>query len=161
MTRSFRPIVFVFLIAFFCVMEGCYKSNRLKGLVPGHGVVIHEEKPLSEAQITFHPKTGTESLRGAYAETDANGRFKLSTLHPQDGIEPGAYVVTVEKTEKRAKMDPETALKITAGEIRGPDSLTEKPPKSLIDPRFADRETSGIEIEIDRKGNKSIEIRLE
>ena len=149
----------LFLACPLLAVTGCGSKGQLAGLVPGHGIVLYDDAPLASASLTFHPINKDGTLRGASAVTDENGKFKLMTLNPGDGIEPGEYVVTVLKTERPPPVDEETLRKAMSGLIPPPPQ--DKTIKHLINLKYADAKTSGINVTIGPKGNKSLEIRLE
>ncbi|MEX2173854.1 MAG: hypothetical protein WD872_05790 [Pirellulaceae bacterium] len=61
---------------------------------PVHGKVTYNGKPVSQAQLVFHPKfTGPNWL--PVGVTDSAGAFAASTKVPGDGMLPGRYKVTV------------------------------------------------------------------
>ena len=154
-----RAIVILFLTCITLSIIGCGSKGRLSGLVPGHGVVHYENAPLTAASITFHPVKNDGAMRGASALTDENGYFKLMTLNPNDGIAPGEYVVTVMKSELPPPLDPEIMQKMMDGLI--PPAPPETAIKHLVNPKYADAKTSGINVTIGSKGDKKIELRLE
>jgi hypothetical protein len=81
-----RCIVVVGCSAALC---GCGAS----GPVSVKGVVTVDGKPLSGAGISFIPVGG--SGRPAFAATDDQGRYTLTTHSPNDGAMPGEYTVTI------------------------------------------------------------------
>jgi len=87
---TFLPFILLVLIV---VFSGCGKS-AISGLVPLEGTVTYKGEPLADAKLYFSPISGG---RGAYATTDASGKFKATTLAPGDGILKGQYKVSVSK----------------------------------------------------------------
>lgn len=63
-----------------------------RGTVPVEGVVTFEGKPLTNAKVVFNTPDGSGIATG---QTDAQGKFQLSTYDPGDGAFPGNYVVTI------------------------------------------------------------------
>ncbi|MCL2743463.1 MAG: carboxypeptidase-like regulatory domain-containing protein [Planctomycetaceae bacterium] len=137
-------------------MSGCGTSANLSGLVPGQGTVFYEGAPLAGATVTFHPVQQSEIERAASAITDSNGQFKLMTLQPNDGVLPGEYTVTVLKM-KTPEIDAETQRKIMYGELPPQPQL---PPEHLVNVKYTDVKTSGINFTVGPKGDKNIEVRL-
>jgi hypothetical protein len=78
------------------VFVGCGGGGKVPGLVQLEGIVTYQGEPLADARINFHP---TDEGRGAYASTDASGRFRATTIDPDDGIVKGQYRVTISKYE--------------------------------------------------------------
>jgi len=60
--------------------------------------VNHGGATVADATVTFHPKD--PNGRAAFGMTDASGQATLTTFPdtPGDGVLPGEYTVTVEKT---------------------------------------------------------------
>ncbi|MCL2117157.1 MAG: carboxypeptidase-like regulatory domain-containing protein [Planctomycetaceae bacterium] len=138
---------------------GCGSKGQLSGLVPGHGVVFYDDTPLASATVSFTPTQENGTTRGASATTDEKGAFQLMTLNRNDGVQPGEYVVTVTKVERPPPVDEETLRKAMSGEIPAPPLDTKI--KHLINPKYADAKTSGVNVTIGPKGDQQIEIRLE
>ena len=65
--------------------------------VPVRGEVRLDGVPLSGALVSFEPVEAGK--RGAYGTTDAQGRFALQSLNPEDGAFPGDYIVLVRLQE--------------------------------------------------------------
>lgn len=156
---KYSTIVILLLTCVLVPVTGCGSKGQLSGLVPGQGVVFYDDAPLASATISFTPVQQGGTARGASASTDENGVFQLMTLNRNDGVQPGEYAVTVTKTEKPTPVDEETARKMMSGEIPAPP--LDKTVKHLINPKYADEKTSGINLTIGPKGDKKIEIRLE
>ncbi|MDR0521592.1 MAG: DUF4198 domain-containing protein [Planctomycetaceae bacterium] len=132
----------IFFVLFFI---GCSPSTRLSGLVPAEGVVLHNGSPVSGATVSFIPLGET---RSAVAVTDANGRFKMMTLHPADGIMAGGYVITLSKTEE------------IGGGKRDEDSAAEPLIVQHLPVKYAERETTNLRITVSAKGDRNIRLEL-
>lgn len=156
--KKTKLLIFTVTLALIC-QAGCRSKSQLPGLVPAEGTVVYNGEPLAGASVTFHPVVKDADLRGASTITDQNGKFKLMTLNPGDGIAPGDYVVTVVKSERPAPPDEETARKMMSGLI--PPPPLEKTVKHLINPKYAGEKTSDVTVTIGPKGDKKIEIRLD
>ena len=87
-SRSPLPAAMIMLMV--ALEAGCGPSRP--ALLPAEGVVTLDGEPLANAALVFQPKAGG---RPASARTDANGRFKMGTYTPQDGVLPGEHAVTV------------------------------------------------------------------
>jgi hypothetical protein len=78
---------------------GC-SSDR----VPLHSVrgqILYNNRPVARAMVIFHPLGEyPEKLPRPIAYTDAEGRFRMTTDRPGDGVPAGEYAVTVELREK-------------------------------------------------------------
>lgn len=81
---------------------GCGGSDRPE-TIPATGVVTYQGQPVEGAQVMF---TAT-AARPASAVTDAEGRFKLFTFVPGDGVVEGGHQVVITKTERVAGEDPQ------------------------------------------------------
>lgn len=137
---------------------GCGKSG-LPGLVSGKGIVLYDGQPLADANVTFIPAAGSQGMRGASATTDQSGQFTLMTLNPEDGVQPGDYIVTVAKTKRPPKFDEEAGRKFMRGEGPPPPPSSGKI-EHEISPKYFSKETSGLKITIGPKGDKNIKLDL-
>jgi hypothetical protein len=84
-------------IAVACVIVGC--SSPKKGPIchPVHGKVTSKGKPLAEAMVLLHRKSGdVEGNQKPMAIARADGAFDLTTYRPGDGAPLGEYTITVE-----------------------------------------------------------------
>jgi hypothetical protein len=84
---------------------GC---NRDRASVVGT-VTTHNGQPLDGARITVR---SNETGNWATAVTDSQGRFRLGTVSPGDGIPAGEYYATL--IEERGDWDHPTAPRIHA-----------------------------------------------
>lgn len=147
---------FVLLIFSMLISVGCDKTPRLKGLVNASGTIVHNDQPVEGALIMFMPAPGSPAQnRAASATTDQNGKFSLMTMYPDDGAFPGKYRVIVSKTQASGG----EAIKVSEGEP--PKFKDDRTTVDYLPRKYKDPESSGIEITIPDKGDKSIEIRLE
>jgi hypothetical protein len=124
----------------------------LSGLVPARGKVTLNDKPVEGATVSFVPQGQS---RSAVATTDANGNFKMMTLNPGDGAEPGEYKVVVSKTETiEPKVDPRAYQD---------KSDIPFPPTEIIyylPQKYSETETTDLTITLSSKGDKNIEFKL-
>jgi len=74
-------------------LSGCDRG-KVPGLVKYEGTVTYNGEPLAEAMLSFSPTSGG---RTAYAMTNAEGQFKVTTIDPDDGIVKGQYKVSASK----------------------------------------------------------------
>ena len=75
--------------------------------VPAGGTVTYKGQPVEGATVTFVPNVPfvpgeTSDVKSATAQTDAEGKFQLTTFEAGDGAVPGEYKVTVVKREQVA-----------------------------------------------------------
>jgi len=80
------------------VFAGCGQSET----VPVTGTVLLNGQPATEAEVLFTPSKG----RMASGQTDAAGKFTLSTNKPGDGAVPGDHKVTVVQYYPPGKAPP-------------------------------------------------------
>jgi len=72
-----------------CAGSGCTNPNKL---VPVEGKVTLNGEPVAGAAVQFVPEAGGNP---AYAETAADGTYKITTRDPGDGAAPGRYSVII------------------------------------------------------------------
>jgi hypothetical protein len=79
------------------VAPGCSKGPDRIPVYPTEGQVLWEGQPLAGALVVLHPK-GSPDGKGvpARAQTDKEGRFRISTYDTADGAPAGEYAVTVQ-----------------------------------------------------------------
>jgi len=79
------------------VIAGCSGDDESELLPthPVHGVLTHQDEPMSGAIVIFHPtKKGLVggSPRGT---ADEDGKYRLTTFRTDDGAPAGEYKVTI------------------------------------------------------------------
>jgi hypothetical protein len=77
------------LLAVVLVLPSC-----AGGLNTVHGTVLYDGKPIKNAVVTFHPKSGDNNAMRPTGVTDEHGVFSLST-QKDTGAPAGEYLVTV------------------------------------------------------------------
>lgn len=154
MSKNSRTIGSVVVLCLFCCSwVGCNQSG-LSGLVRVEGIVYYEEKPLSEATVTFTPTSAAG--RTAFGITDTQGKFRLWTLNPKDGAFPGEYAVTI---TKNTLLNPMTREQLIAfAEKHGYDPPIEA--RNDIPLRYADAKSSGLTVSVPDRGTRDIEFKL-
>ena len=125
---------------------------------PVSGKVTMRGKAIEGATVTFRP-AGKEGGRPAFATTDAEGFYELSTFGSGDGAIPGEYDVTIEKVRVKGsfkeqaavtpqppkpgeKADYSAYMAAMSGKVKTVESSGEVPPK------YASSETSGLKREV-------------
>src|SRR5437016_336894 len=94
------PRAKILLLILLTGMVAC-SSGDLVRLQPIRGQVLHHDQPLAQAMVVFHPLGAyPPDLPKPIAYTDAEGRFKMTTSLPGDGVPVGEYAVTVEFRER-------------------------------------------------------------
>ena len=126
---------------------GCGPSGHLSGLHPCEGTVTYNGSPVAEAVLTFHPDA-SGGARSASAITDTSGKFKVTTLKPEDGIGPGNYKVTIIKFEEYGDLPPK--VMDDYGDMVQPV----RPQKNVLPKKYENPATSGLTVTID-KGKKT------
>jgi hypothetical protein len=159
-----KKFALAFVAALCCafVGTGC-GSKGLEGLVPVEGVVTLNGEAVEGATVMFAPKTYDPSRPkgSAQAVTDASGKFKMSTLHPGDGVFPGDYYVAVTKDRVEGGMSLEEVKR----RRENPDADDEPTPEQTLirelPDKYADINSSGLDLTIPAEGNKKLELALE
>jgi hypothetical protein len=86
-----------FVVCFAAAFEcGCAKKDTRPARVPVSGTVLHKGQPVAQATVIFEPVGNTPAAAG---ETDAAGRFQLTTFDTGDGAVPGEYKVAIRKVQ--------------------------------------------------------------
>ena len=107
------------------------------------GTITLDGQVLPTANVSFHPDGGTGAP--AYGQSDASGRYSLST-GTDAGLEPGKYVAVVVATK-----DPPQAYDAKGSEI---------PPIPITPAKYADTATSDLKIEV-KAGKNDIPLALQ
>ena len=146
MMRLFFATVFLSFITL--SFTGCGgEKGALSGLYPCEGTVTYNGSPVAVgASITFYPDSGNPEARAASANTDSSGKFKTTTLKPNDGMFPGTYKVAIAKYEEYG---PPRQEKDSDGNVIG----EEYDMKNVFPEKYANPATSGLTITIEKKKN--------
>lgn len=96
--RPFLRDAVVCLLLIFGSLTGCKQGITPPKSSPVDGRVVLGGKPVTGVRVTLHPqfKIGTVPFL-PNGETDADGKFKLSTGAPGNGAPPGEYLVSLER----------------------------------------------------------------
>jgi hypothetical protein len=128
---------------------GCGSQGGAK-LISVGGTVLLDGEPVKHAAVTFHHDDGSI----AYAVTNDDGSFLMTTRAPGDGVVPGSHTVTVAlTTEEGGVQANEHGVEDYHSPIR-PVKTTYLVPK-----RYSEAKTSPLAFEID-KPTKSMKIEL-
>lgn len=152
-----RRVLTLTLCAVSLLALGCQPKSNLSGLVPVTGTVTLKGAPLAGAAVVFAPAPPS-TARASSATTDANGKFKLSTLKSDDGAFPGDYIVTILKTETVGKTyTPEEANEYYNKNMKSPPPPEQK---NLVNVKFAKVDTSPLKatIEKDKKNEFKFDV---
>jgi hypothetical protein len=103
MTKNLLFLFFCLSTILFC---GCVTSGLPVNFV--EGTVVFDDQPLSEAFISFIPKTGGTGVP-AIGKTDENGHFLLTSTQggqPNQGAVAAEYIVVITKNkDKPSRME--------------------------------------------------------
>jgi hypothetical protein len=132
-------------IASACVLivmgAGCSKNPDY---LPVMGSVSLDGKPVAKASVMFHPENGG---RPAWAITDDDGSFALTTFKSGDGTLLGNHVVTVtlaqEGPPKKQSHNPD----LTNENASVMEMFTVQQPnrkKWIVPEKYSDTDTSGL-----------------
>lgn len=105
-----------------CAVVGC--SDRRPARVPVSGRVLIDGQPVRFGMVKFVKR----DTRAAVGTLDSEGRFELSCYDKNDGVVPGTHRVEVAATE----------------------SIDERSKRWHAPKKYADQNTSGIEVTIDQ-----------
>jgi hypothetical protein len=133
---------------------GCSADRRPSGapkVVRVTGRVLFNGQPLADAHVTF---TNPAANRSAYAKTDADGKFALTTFGPRDGAVPGTQLISVSKVEVLNKADPAVDRTTTTTPSIAPER------RWFIPSHYADVTTSGLTAEVSEEGTNEILVEL-
>jgi hypothetical protein len=86
-----------------------------------------EGKALPDARVTFNPVDSAGRM--AFGQTDAEGRFQLTTINHNDGAFPGQYKITVNVVGPSRFVDPALATNPDALFRDRERNLKSKPPQ--------------------------------
>jgi hypothetical protein len=116
------------------------------------GTVTHGGKPVAEAAVVFQPVAGGPSPAG---QTDASGKYSLTTFVGGDGAPAGEYKVGISKYE----VPPDPRPNLPEGEEEPKNYREPPPPKSLL-PQFENPENSGLTAKVTEAGPNTIDFNL-
>jgi hypothetical protein len=128
--RRWRLICRVGMCGMVCAaLSGCGTGGEK--LTPVAGKVTVNGAPLATGGVTFHPNAqkGNNTPHIPVGTLDDQGNYQLMST-TKEGAPLGWYKVTVSAQEP---IDPKNPY---------------APPKHMIDPKFSDPSTSGLEVEV-------------
>ena len=97
-----RVVAVASLLATVC-LAGCRDGVEQKPVAPAAGTITCEGEPVVNASILFNPISEGKSAivgRQAYANSDVNGEFVLTTYGNEDGAVIGKHSVVVSLDSK-------------------------------------------------------------
>jgi len=142
----------------FMFLSGCGGGDKwVEGrppVYPVSGQVMYQGKPLEGASVTFSPVEGEGSEFGASGQTNAEGRYSLTTFTQDDGAPAGRYHVTVTKATPIVYPDP-----------RDPSTVNLPPlkveQKHLIPEKYSSPKTTDLEAEVSDSDENEFNFELE
>lgn len=143
------------------VLGGCGgPANKLGTVAPG-GTVTYRGAPLAGATVTLAPQAGQ---RAAVGLSDEAGRFQLTTLAARDGAMPGAYKVTVTKTDESEV--PKNLATMSVAEMqayeremmKGP--LPPREPVHILPKKYRSADTTPFTCEVKATGDNDFVFQL-
>jgi hypothetical protein len=137
-----KKIFILIAVAVAVCIFGCTRNTGAK-VVEASGTLTQNGKPLANVRVEFS-KIDTGSL--SFAETDEQGRFKLTHTHGKSGAEPGKYRVSI---FQKGQPIPTPAGQPAPSELL----MTPEEPITMSD-------QSPIEIEITETGQNKLVIDL-
>jgi hypothetical protein len=84
-------------------LSGCGRPGT-SPTAAASGVVLYKGAPATDVRVIFTPASG----RPAIGQTDAEGRFVLTTFVPNDGAVPGVHKATISDRKRNWQPDPTT-----------------------------------------------------
>jgi hypothetical protein len=161
-TRAIAPwavrVVVMLTMAFLPLAGGCSRyredewSKQWPRRVPAGGMVEFEGKPVEGATVVFVTRSADGKKEyAALAQTDAAGKFRLTTFRPKDGAIPGKHLVGIEKTAA-----------VVTNPVRGlsPEDQP-KVVKNVLPEKYRVYSTSGLEAEVTETGPNEFVFRLD
>lgn len=121
------------MTAFTLILAGAAGCGSSKTYPVTGKIILKDGSPLSGGLVRFRPVD--EKLQvSARGDIQQNGTFIVGTYKEDDGAVPGKYQVAITPPPR--------------------PKVREKPlGKPIIDPRFENFETSGLEVEVARRKN--------
>lgn len=147
---------------------GCGEDATVEGrpeTVPVTGIVTLGGTPVEGASVTFHSPAGQDADRpSAVGQTDAEGRFDLTTFVPQDGAVPGEYGVTITKYDVAvaAPAGGENPSEESADYVPPtPAQLEASTPKNQLPEKYAQAATTDQKAHVKAEGENEFTFALE
>ena len=141
-------------VAVLLTLVGCSSDNSTSQrprVVPVSGRVIANGQPLAGAHVTF---TNTQANRSAFAKTDEEGKFRLTTFKPNDGAVPGKQQISVSKLESIEQANAGVDRTTT------PNAAPTAARRWLIPRHYGDIRTSGLSAEVPEEGISDLILEL-
>lgn len=142
MRRQFACLVTVSILM--TVIPSCHrgplKPDGLPATCPCVITITQAGVPLEDAMVQMYPKKDGERSWATAGITQKDGNAKMWTYAQWEGAPPGAYKITVTKCVTEGAAGKEIVY-------------------SLVDQKYSDRKTSGLEIEVvNGRNTKSFDV---
>jgi hypothetical protein len=151
-------VLVILIVAFLTMAGGCSRyhedewSKQWPRRVPAGGLVEFEGKPVEDATVVFVTLSADGKKEyAALGQTNAAGKFRLTTFRPKDGAIPGKHLVGIEKnaevvTKPVRGLSPEDQPKVV---------------KNVLPEKYRVYSQSGLEVEVTEKGPNEFVFRLD
>ena len=132
------------------LITGCSPSGGTP-VVSASGTILYKGEPLEGAVATFFP--ASDGGRESAGTTDSKGEFLMITAGADKaGCVPGKYKVAI---SKQVMVDPRGNVIVPS------DDLLDFSYKELLPKKYQDIETSGLEVEVERRGKNKFTFELD
>lgn len=161
MSRNAFSVQLCLIAALFVpALAGCgASSGEPPAMVyPVTGVITYKGKPIVGADVTF---SNEGEKRSAFARTDEEGRYQLTTFSQNDGAVEGKSIVTVTKFVDVAPATPEADL--DSDDYDPPSFGAEAPPeksKSEFPEKYSSAKSSGLFANVLSSGENKFDFEL-
>ena len=152
----------------FCTV-GCGGSDR-PGTSPVTGTVTVSGSPVSGASVTFYPLD--DGNRTAFAVTNDQGEFSLTTFDDGDGAIPGQYKVAIRQEMIKNEIDPGQLTPNGGGNAEAgmdmykkmmvgakPESSTQS--TGAVPGKYGDPNTSGLQRTVEDSDDNEFNFKLD
>lgn len=135
------------------LLAGCGGGVDRPATAPASGQVLLDGQPVAGAAISFVPVAGGHP---ATAETDREGRFRLSTFSRQDGAIVGDHLVAV--TLVKSELPPGVVL---GDDGLAPDiDLSKVKTEWIVPERYSTPQDSGLKASVPGGGTGALKFEL-
>ncbi len=131
--------------------------------IPVTGTVLVDDKPMEGVKVVFSPAAGS-SGQSASGQTDAEGKYSLTTVDPGDGALAGEYQVAILKSlveednlPKEVDMDDEAAMDAIYGAL---DTSKDVQTESIVATKWTSPGTSGLKASVKEGGENNFEFKV-
>ncbi|QDT64380.1 hypothetical protein [Calycomorphotria hydatis] len=132
------------------IVAGCGEAENSLKTFPATGTILVKGKPEAGINVQFVNKDGSNSIENILptGNTDAEGKFVVSTFKTGDGLPVGDYAVTL----RWIRQTPSSEQKATKDRIPGFD-----PPADVFGGKFNNPDTTPYSVTI-TEGDNTLEV---